>query len=349
MEVINIRSDTQTLPTPEMRAAIANAALGDDTYDEDPTVTEFESLAAAMLGKEAALLVISGNMGNLTALMAHCAPGDEVIIDPESHIFYYEVGGLANIAGLMPMPVASYCGILDPAEVAGAIRSPNLHYPKSRLLCLENTHNRSGGRVTPLEHHRKLCEVAHDRGLKVHLDGARIFNAAIAAGCTAADYASEVDSIQVCLSKGLGCPLGSFVAGSREFIERVDYARKRLGGGMRQAGIIAAAGIYALKNNIQRLAEDHKRARWLAEQLNQLPNLSVDLESVETNMVYVDHHRTGLTSSEFAKALRDEGVIVSTRPPHHIRMCTNLHHTDGTIESVVERVQKVIGRIKKSA
>jgi threonine aldolase len=265
-----------------------------------------------------------------------------VLIDPDSHIFYYEVGGLANIAGLMPMPVASHRGMLDPAEVAAAIRPANLHYPTPRLLCLENTHNRSGGRVVPLDLHRELCHVAHERNLTVHLDGARIFNAAIAAGVSAADYTRDVDSIQVCLTKGLGCPLGSFVAGSREFIERADRARKRLGGGMRQAGNIAAAGIYALNNNVERLADDHRRARRLAERLNELSDLSVDLESVESNMVYVDHTATGLSSSEFAKRLKAAGVIVSTRPPHQIRMCTNLHHEDATIDEVVDRVQRVL-------
>jgi threonine aldolase len=342
MNILNMRSDTQTLPTPAMRDAIANAVLGDDTYGEDPTVKEFEALAAEMVGMEAALLVLSGNMGNLAALMAHGGHGDEVIIDPDSHIYYYEVGGLANIAGYMPMPVPSHAGMLDPTEVAAAIRAPNLHYPRPRLLCLENTHNRSGGRVVPLDLHRDLCNVAHDRGLAVHLDGARIFNAALAAGVNVSDFTSTVDSIQVCLTKGLGCPLGSFIAGSREFIGEADRARKRLGGGMRQAGIIAAAGLYALQNNIERLVEDHRRARDLAERLNALPNLAVDLRYVESNMVYVDHSATGMSTSAFAKALLQAGVIVSTRPPHHIRMCTNLHHDDATIDEVVERVAGVI-------
>jgi threonine aldolase len=344
MEIINVRSDTQTLPTPAMREAIFNAVLGDDTYDEDPTVQEFEALAAKMVGKEAALLVLSGNMGNLTALMAHASHGDEVLIDPDSHIFYYEVGGLANIAGLMPMPVPSHRGMLDPSELAAAIRPANLHHPRPRLLCLENTHNRSGGRVVPLALHRDLCRVAHDHGLAVHLDGARIFNAAIAEGCTAADYTRDVDSIQVCLTKGLGCPLGSFVAGDRNFIERVDRARKRLGGGMRQAGIIAAAGIYALQNNIERLADDHRLARRLAQRLTELPGLSVDLETVESNMVYINHEKSGLSSSEFAKRLKAAGVIVSLRPPHHIRMCTHLHHNDEVVDQVVERVRRVLSR-----
>jgi len=342
MDIINIRSDTQTLPTPAMREAICNAVLGDDTYDEDPTVQEFEALAARMVGKEAALLVLSGNMGNLVALMAHGSPGDEVLLDPDSHIFYYEVGGLANIAGLMPMPVPSHRGMIDPAELAAAIRPANLHYPMPRLLCLENTHNRSGGRVVPLDLHRELCRVAHERQLLVHLDGARIFNAAIAAGVEVSDYTRDVDSIQVCLTKGLGCPLGSFVAGTRDFIERADRARKRLGGGMRQAGIIAAAGVYALNHHVERLADDHRQARRLAERLNDLPDLAVDLASVESNMVYVDHSATGLSSGEFAKRLKSAGVIVSTRPPVHIRLCTNLHHDDATIDEVVARIERVL-------
>jgi threonine aldolase len=349
VDVINVRSDTQTLPTPAMREAIFNAPLGDDTYDEDPMVQEFERLAARMVGKEAAVLVLSGTMGNLSALMSLGSPGDEVLIDPESHIFYYEVGGLASIAGLMPMPVPSRRGMLDPAEVAAAIRPPNLHYPRARILCLENTHNRSGGRVVPLELHRELCKVARDRGLLVHLDGARIFNAAVAAGCSAADYARDADSIQVCLSKGLGCPLGSFVAGDRSFIERVDRARKRLGGGMRQAGIIAAAGIYALRNNIDRLADDHRLARRLAEKLNELPGLSVDLETVESNMVYINHAATGLSTNELAERLKAAGVIASTRPPHQIRMCTHLHHSDEVIDEVVRRVRQVLAREGRNA
>jgi threonine aldolase len=325
-----------------MLDAIYNASLGDDTYGEDPSVKEFEALAAEMVGMEAALLVLSGNMGNLVALMAHGGHGDEVLIDPESHIYYYEVGGLANIAGYMPMPVPSHAGMLDPADVAAAVRAPNLHYPRPNLLCLENTHNRSGGRVVPLDLHRELCDVAHDRGLSVHLDGARIFNAAIAAGVTATDFTSTVDSIQVCLTKGLGCPLGSFVAGSRDFIERADRARKRLGGGMRQAGIIAAAGTYALRNNVSRLADDHRRARLLAERINELPNLSVDLRYVESNMVYVDHSATGMSTTAFTKALKEAGVIVSTRPPRQIRLCTNLHHDDATIDEVARRFAMVV-------
>ena len=341
MHSINMRSDTQTLPTPAMRQAIANAQVGDDTYGEDPTVNEFQALAAEMLGMEAALLVLSGTMGNLVSLMAHGGPGDEVILDEDSHIFHYEVGGLASIAGLMPMPVRSRMGILDPDEVAAAIRPRNLHYPTPRLLCLENTHNRSGGRLIPLDLQRNLCRVARDNGLAVHLDGARIFNAAVAAKVSPDQVTRDVDSVQVCLTKGLGCPLGSFVAGSRDFIDRANRARKRLGGGMRQAGIIAAAGIYALQNHVDRLADDHRRARTLAEQVNQLRNLSVDMQTVESNMVYIDHSEMGISSSTFERRLADVGLLVSTRPPTHIRLCTNLHHDDNTIAQALERIAHV--------
>ena len=342
MQSINIRSDTQTLPSEGMLQAIVHAELGDDVYGEDPTVNEFEALAAQMVGKEAAVLVLSGNMGNLTSLMAHALPGDEVILDYESHLFYYETGGMANIAGLMPMPVPSHQGMLDPEEVAAAIRPLDEHHPTPRLLCLENTHNRSGGRVIPLKLHNELCGVARQHGLAVHLDGARIFNAAIAAGVEPSSFTENVDSIQVCLSKSLGCPLGSFVAGSQSFIEKVRLARRRIGGGMRQAGIIAAAGIYALRNNVQRLTEDHRRAKWLAQELNEIPGLSVDLETVESNMINVNHLSTGLSTDEVAARLEEAGVLVSTRPPDCIRMCTSLAHDDAIIEEVIQRTRKAL-------
>lgn len=342
MEVINIRSDTQTLPTEAMLRAMVTAPLGDDTYDEDPTVLKFEALAAERLGKEAALLVISGNMGNLSALMTHARPGDEVLLDPDSHIFYYESGGLANLAGLMPMPVPSRNGLLDPDDVRAAIRGRNIHHPTPRLLCLENTHNRSGGRVVPLDLHQQLCAVAREHGLAVHLDGARIFNAAIAAGVPVTEYTRDVDSVMFCLSKGLSCPLGSVLVCSQEFIERATWVRKRLGGGMRQAGIIAAAGIVALEQMVDRLADDHEHARLLARELNEVPGLSVDLSSVETNMVNVDHAATGLSTSEFVIRLKSVGVLVGSRPPRQIRLVANRHHTPETMREIARRVRRVL-------
>jgi threonine aldolase len=336
--LLNFRSDTQTLPTPEMLEAIRHAPLGDDTYDEDPTVTRLEELAAKMLGKEAALLVISGTMGNLCALMAHANPGDEVFLDSQSHIYAYAAGGMANVAGLMPLVLNSHKGVLDPDELQAAIRPPNLHHPTPRLLCLENTHNLSGGRVVPLAIQNRLCDVAHEHGLAVHLDGARIFNAAIQQGVSAAAVAQQTDSVMFCLSKGLSCPLGSLLVGSREFIAKADHCRKRVGGGMRQAGIIAACGLVALESLVDRLANDHANARILAEAVNEIPGLRVDLESVETNMVNVDHADTGLTTPEILKRFQSAGLLASGRPPRQFRLVTNRHHDRAAVEEAVRRI-----------
>ncbi|MBV9082904.1 MAG: aminotransferase class I/II-fold pyridoxal phosphate-dependent enzyme [Acidobacteriaceae bacterium] len=325
-----------------MLDAISSAPLGDDTYDEDPTVRKFEAMAAAMLGKEAAMLTISGHMGNLSSLMAHAHPGDEVLLDPESHIFYYEAGSLANIAGLMPMPVRAQAGIIDPDDLKASIRSRNLHYPVPRLVCLENTHNRSGGRAIPLDIHNSLCQVAHEHGVSVHLDGARIFNAAVRHAVPASAYAAEVDSVMFCLSKGLSCPLGSVVVGSEEFIARADSCRKRLGGGMRQAGVIAACGIVALEKMIARLAEDHATAQILAHGLNRIPGLHVDLSTLDTNMVYVDHSRTGVSTNEILARWKKAGVLASGRPPRHVRLVTNRHHDRAIIEEAVRRIETTI-------
>jgi threonine aldolase len=343
MRPINLRSDTQTLPTPAMLEAIAAADLGDDTCREDPTVARLEALFAARLGTEAALLVLSGHMGNLVALMVHARPGDEVILDGDSHVFYYEAGSLASVAGLMPWPLPSTEGCLDPDDVAAAIRGRDLHYPRARVLCLENTHNRSGGRVVPLSRHRALCRVAHAQGLAVHLDGARIFNAAIAAGVPVAEYTRDVDSVTVCLTKGLSCPVGSILAGTRDFVERARQVRQRLGGGMRQAGVIAAPGIVALETMVERLADDHRMARRLAEGLVAVPGLRVDLAAVETNMVNADHRGTGLTTDQALARLAAAGVLASGRPPHHLRLVTNRHHDEAAIDDAVTRIHRALG------
>ncbi len=339
MTPINLRSDTQTLPTPAMMEAIACAELGDDTYDEDPTVARLEALAAERMGTEAALLVPSGHMGNLIALMVHARPGDEVLLDRDSHIHYYEVGSLAGVAGLMPWALPSCAGCLDPEQVAAAIRERDLHYPRPRVLCLENTHNRSGGRVVPVDRHQALCAVARDRGLAVHLDGARIFNAAIAAGVPVAAYTGGVDSVMFCLTKGLGCPLGSVLAGSRTFVERADQVRRMLGGGLRQAGIIAAPGIVALEQMVDRLADDHAHAQRLAQGVASIPGLDIDVTTVETNMVYVDHRQSGLTTDAVLQRLAEAGVIASGRPPHQIRMVTHHHHDSTTIDQALVRIR----------
>jgi threonine aldolase len=342
MEIINLRSDTQTLPTPEMLEAMTSCPLGDDTFDEDPTVQRLEAMAARRLGTEAAILVLSGTMGNLVALMCHAAAGEEVILDSQSHIYAYEGGGLASVAGLMPRPIPSREGLMDPRDLRAAIREPNIHFPRPRLFCLENTHNLSGGRVVPVALHAELCSVARDSGLAVHLDGARIFNAAIASGVPPTEYTRHVDSVMFCLSKGLSCPLGSVLCGSRDLIARADRARKRLGGGMRQAGVIAAAGIVALERMVDRLAEDHRSARLLAELLAALPKVKVDPATVETNMVHLDHSGTGLPTAEFVARLKAAGVLVSPRPPTMVRLVTDRHHDAESIREAVRRIGRAV-------
>lgn len=337
---INLSSDTQTLPTDAMYEAMRAAPLGDDMTGDDPTVNRLEALAAKKMGKEAAMLVASGTMGNLVALMTHATPGDEIIIDADAHIYYYEAGSMANIGGLMPKVVPSNRGMLDPDDIAAAIRKKDQHYPSPRVLCLENTHNRSGGRVVPTVLHEELCKVAHDRGLSVHLDGARVFDAAIAAGVPVSDFTKSVDSVMFCLSKGLSCPIGSIVAGSASFIERARLVRKRVGGAMRQAGIIAACGIVALETMIDRLAEDHAHAKTLADGINAIPGLSVDVDTVETNMVYVDHTSSDLSTGEVLLRLGEAGVLASDRAPTHIRFVPNRHHGDDEIAEALTRIQR---------
>lgn len=339
MEPINLRSDTETLPTPQMLEAMASAPLGDDTYDECPTVHRFEEMAAEAMGKPAAILMISGHMANLVAMMCHCEHGDEVLLDAESHIAHYEVGSIASVAGLMPHPVPSVAGRVDPDQVRAAVRPRDIHYPRPRLLCLENTHNRSGGRVIPVEDHAAVCRAARDAGLAIHLDGARIFNAAIAAGTPVSSYTEHVDSVMFALSKGLSCALGSVLAGETELVERADRVRRRLGGGMRQAGIIAAAGIVALETMVDRLADDHALARRLAEGLDAIDGLSVDMQTVESNMVYVDHTGLEQSTDQMLAWLKDLGVVASGRPPLHVRFVTNRHHTTELVDEALARIR----------
>jgi threonine aldolase len=345
MDLINLYSDTQTLPTEEMYKAMRTAPLGDDISDTDPTVHELESLAAKMTGKEAAMLTISGSMANLVALMAHANPGDEVLVDRDAHIFYYEGGSMASVAGLMPMPQRSDRGLLDPDEISASIRKRDIHHPIPRLLCLENTHNRGAGRVVPVDLFGRLCGVAREHGLLIHLDGARIFNAAIAAGVPVTEYTRQVDSLMFCLSKGLSCPLGSVLCGSRQFIEKADRCRKRIGGGMRQAGIIAAAGVVALDTMIDRLAEDHANAKRLAKALQGIPKLRVNIEEVESNMVLADHSATGLTTPEFVDLLKSHGVLVADRPPRQVRMVTHRHHNADLIDEAAARIRRAMRAI----
>lgn len=343
-EAINLMSDTVTLPTQEMLQAMATAPLGDDVTREDPTVNRLEALAAERLGKEAGLLVASGTMGNLVAVLAHTQRGDEVIMESECHMYYYEVGGLAAVAGVMPRLVPGRHGVLDPDDVARAIRGANIHYPTPRLVAVENTHNRGGGTVTPLNVMTAICNIARSRGLATHLDGARIFNAAIALGVDAREIARPFDSVMFCLSKGLSAPVGSVLVGSRDFIERARKCRKLVGGGMRQAGVIAAAGIVAVEKMVDRLREDHENARLLGEGLADIPGIGVDLETVQTNMVYFDVAGLGLDTRSFLKELAVYNVRASERPPTGVRMVTHRHISRENILYVLDVVREIAMR-----
>jgi threonine aldolase len=292
-DTVDLRSDTLTLPTPAMREAMARAEVGDDVWEEDPTVQRLETLAARITGAEAALFVTSGTQGNLVSVLAHTAPGQEILLDEDSHIFNYEGAGAALIGGIQTHPLRTDRGFLTAEQVRAGIRPRNIHIPATGLVCVENTHNRHGGTCCSPEDIAAVAEAAHAAGVPVHLDGARIFNAAVALGRPAADFARTVDSVTFCLSKGLSAPVGSLVCGRPDFIQRARRIRKMLGGGMRQVGVLAAAGLVALETMVDRLAEDHANCRRLAEGLAGLPQIRVDLATVETNIAIFRVSRPG--------------------------------------------------------
>lgn len=339
---IDLRSDTVTKPTDQMRRAMFEAAVGDDVYGEDPTVNELERLAARMVGKEAALFVPTGTQGNQAAVMAHTSRGDEVILEAYSHIFYYEVAGLAAIAGCQARTLNGVRGALDPDEVLAAIRPVNVHFPRTSLICLENTHNASGGCVLPQENVEAISAIAHERGIAVHLDGARLFNAAVASGKSAAELVAPVDSVMFCLSKGLAAPIGSILAGSHDMIARARRARKVLGGGMRQAGILAAAGIVALQQMVDRLAEDHANARLLAERLAEVDGVAVNLDEVQTNMVRIAPTDARWTAAQLNAALDRAGVLCNSYMTY-VRFVT---HKDVSREQMLEAADRIARVIK---
>ena len=339
---IDLRSDTVTLPTDEMREAMNNAEVGDDVYQEDPTINRLEELAAKKLGKEAALFVPSGTMGNLSAVLTHCQRGDEVILEMDSHIYYYEVGGMSAVAGVIPRLIAGDKGILDPQDIKRALREENLHYPKTTLICVENTHNRAGGTIIPPEIIEEICQLGHERNIQVHLDGARIFNAAVALNIEPALLTKNVDSVMFCLSKGLSAPVGSILAGSKEFIQRGRKNRKMLGGGMRQAGILAAAGIIALENMVERLEEDHKNARILGEGLADIGGIKVDLETVQTNMVCFDLNKSGMDTHQFLPKLAEYNILGSPRPPTKVRLVTHYGINEDDIYATIKAIKEIV-------
>jgi len=327
---IDLRSDTVTRPTASMREAMARAEVGDDVLGDDPTVRRLEETAARRLGKEAALFTPSGTMANAIAIRAHTQPGDVALMDRWSHSMTYEVGAPAALFGVLTRTFRSDRGVPDAADIEEQLTEETLHTPRTALLVIENTHNRAGGAVIPLEMHRRLYTMARERHVRVHLDGARLFNAAVASGVPASDYAAQTDSVCFCLSKGLGCPVGSLLCGSAEFIERARRVRKQLGGGMRQAGVLAACGLVALETMVDRLADDHRRARSLAHTLAGLPGVTVDLEAVQTNMVYFS---TAGPAASWVERLARDGVLCLATGARTIRLVTHADIDDEDVQA----------------
>ncbi len=326
-----------------MREAMARAEVGDDVYGEDPTVNRLEELAAEKLGKPAALLVASGTMGNLVALLTHCERGDEVIIGDQQHSFTSEVAGMAALGGIQAHPIPNRGdGTLALEAIRGAIRADNIHYPRTRLIALENTHLRANGAPLPPAYLKQVRAVADEHGLKIHTDGARIFNAAVALNVAVVELARDSDSVQFCLSKGLSAPVGSVLVGSKEFIAEARRNRKMVGGGMRQAGVIAAAGIVGLETMVERLAEDHSNARYLAENLADLAGIVLDPETVKTNMVFFELEPNGLDAPELAERVEREGVRIQVRGQYLLRAATHYGIDRADVERAVDAIKRAL-------
>jgi threonine aldolase len=343
--IIDLRSDTVTRPTPAMRESMANAEVGDDQYGEDPTVNRLEEMSARMLGKEAAVFVSSGTMGNLSAVLAHCDRGDEVILGDQSHILWYESAGPATVGGISPRTVRTAPdGTFDLDEVEGVLRVEGPGYPPTGLICIENTHNRCGGAVLSLEYMRTVRELASSRGIPIHLDGARIFNAAASLGVSPADIAAEVDSVQFCFSKALAAPVGSMVVGDASFITRVRCMRKLLGGAMRQAGVIAAPAIVALQTMVDRLPEDHARARMLAKGIAGIPGLAIDPETVQSNIV-VFRPEKPIDQAALRNELKSEGILSSDFGRRGVRIVTHYEITDEDISRTLDVLSGVTSKM----
>ncbi|MHC4630539.1 MAG: low-specificity L-threonine aldolase [Planctomycetota bacterium] len=345
MRTIDLRSDTVTLPTPAMREAVYNAELGDDVFGEDPTVNRFEQMAAERIGKQASLLVASGTMANLVCILTHCARGEEVILGDRSHTFLYESGGMSALGGIHPRTISNQPdGTMLLEDIRAAIRGPNVHFPRTRLICLENTHNRCYGSALTCEYVDSVAALAKEHGLSVHLDGARIFNAAVALGLDAKELTRSVDSVSFCLSKGLSAPVGSVVCGTSEFIAEARRSRKVLGGGMRQAGVIAAAGITALEEMVDRLAEDHENARRLAEGIAAIGGLSIEPERVQTDIVYFELASDRLTADELVAELGKKGIRILRVGPSRFRAVTHYGISADDIDLTV----KALGEVMKA-
>ena len=332
MRPVDLRSDTTTQPTPEMREAMAAAPLGDDVLEGDPTVRELEAKVAALLGKDEALFVPSGTMANLLALRSQTSHGDEMICDHECHIVYYETGGYAAIAGLSVRYTRGHRGLFSAEDFEPLVRLwDDPHFPRPKLLAIENTHNRGGGIPWPVDQLAHVAERAHERGLRVHIDGARLWNACAAVGCEPSEFAKHADTVSVCFSKGLGCPVGSALVGDTPTIKKARHLRKQLGGAMRQAGGLAAAAIYALDHHRERMIKDHTRARKLCDLIADARGIAVDRERVQTNMVYFDVDPSLGTAGEFCERVKDD-VLMLDEGPQSVRAVVHLHIDDAAIE-----------------
>ncbi|NQU03266.1 MAG: low-specificity L-threonine aldolase [Syntrophaceae bacterium] len=343
MKTIDLRSDTVTLPTQAMRDAIYNAAFGDDVFGEDPSTNRLEEMAARSMGKESALLVSSGTMGNLISLLTHCSRGDEIILGDQAHIFYYEVGGMSALGGILPHTVKNQPdGTMNLDDIEAAIRGDNIHFPRTRLICLENTHNRCNGVPLTPEYTASVIKLAGKSGLKVHLDGARIFNAAVALDVPVTELTRGFDSVSFCLSKGLSAPIGSLVCGSCDFISEARRIRKTLGGGMRQTGVIAAAGIIAVEEMTKRLSEDHKNARILAEGMAKIPGLHVDPESVRTNIVFFDLVSDRVQDVTLETELENRRIRLLKLGSSHFRAVTHCGISAGDIETTLQALKEIM-------
>lgn len=341
MNTVDLRSDTFTLPTTEMMEAIQNAELGDDVFKEDPTMNKLEKMAAEKVGKENALFVTSGTQGNVVSLLTHTTHGDEVIMGKTSHIFKYEVGAMACLGGLMAHPIPEDKGILNPENVKNAIRGDNIHFPPTSLVCLENTHNNAGGIAITPQQMKAVSDVVKPRGITIHLDGARVFNAAVALRTDVKNITEWADSVMFCFSKGLSAPVGSIVCGSQEFIEKARKVRKMLGGGMRQAGVLAACAIISLEKMIDRLHEDHENAQKLAKGLADISGITIDLDTVQTNIIIFDVSALG-GSQKFIDNLDKVGVKCLPRDDTHVRMVTHRMISTKDIDTALEKIQEVV-------
>jgi len=338
--MIDVRSDTVTKPTEAMRKAAYEAEVGDDVYKEDPTVNRLEEKAAEILGKEAALFVTSGVQGNQIAVLTHCRPGNEIILEENSHLFFYEGGAISAFAGVQPRTIRGLKGAMDPTDVEMAIRGDDIHFPETGLICIENTHNRAGGAIIPLENMKAIYEVAKKYHVPVHLDGARLFNTVVATGIPVNEYAQYTDTVQICLSKGLGAPVGSIIAGPREFIERARKWRKRLGGGLRQSGIIAAPALIALTDMVDRLSEDHGKAKYLAEGISKIEGFKVE-NDVETNIIVVGTKEAGLTSDQLVEKLKEKEILAVGFGPYSVRFVTHYDVSMNDMDHVIQALNEI--------